>query len=100
MPHVYLKETRQKGECIVAICDKEILGQNFEEGEKQLHVSELFYKGELVSLEEGLQAMERATIANIVGQRIVSGALKAQLIHKNGIIKIKDVPHAQLVVTK
>jgi len=100
MPHVYLKETRRKGECIVAICDKEILGQNFEEGEKQLHVNEHFYKGELVSLEEGLQAMERATIANIVGQQIVSRALKAQLIHKNGIIKIQNVPHAQLVVTK
>jgi hypothetical protein len=100
MPNVYLKETRREGECIVAICDKEILGQNFEEGEKQLHVSEFFYKGELVSLEEGLKAMERATIANIVGKRIVSGALKARIIHKKGIIKIQNVPHAQLVVTK
>lgn len=100
MPNVYLKETRREDEYIVAICDKEILGENFEEGERQLHVSEYFYKGELVSLEEGLQAMERATIANIVGEKIVSGALKAQLIHKNGIIRIQNVPHAQLVVTK
>lgn len=100
MPNVYLKEIRREGECIVAICDKEVLGKKFEEGDKQLHVNEFFYKGELVSIEEGLRAMERATIANIVGERIVSEALKARLIRKRGIIRIQNVPHAQLVVTK
>ncbi len=97
---VYLNRFRTEDEVIVAICDKEILGKCFEEEEKQIHVREGFYKGELVSLDEGLEAMRNATIANIVGKRIVSGALKAHLIHERAIIRIQDVPHAQLVVVK
>lgn len=96
---VYLNKIRSENEYIIAICDEEILGQRFEEGELQIHITESFYKGELVSLEEGLRALEQATIANIVGERIVEGALKAQLIHENGILRIQNVPHAQLVTT-
>jgi hypothetical protein len=97
---VYLNKIRYEDEYIIAICDEEILGQRFQEGERQIHITESFYKGELVSLEEGLRALEQATIANIVGERIVEEALKAQMIHKNGILRIQNIPHAQLVVTK
>jgi hypothetical protein len=97
---VYLNRIRYEGECIIAICDEEILGERFQEGERQIHITESFYKGELVSLEEGLRALERATIANIVGERIVEGALKARIIHENGILRIQNIPHAQLVVTQ
>ena len=97
---VYLNRIRHQDEYIIAICDEEILGKRFEEGEMQIHVTENFYKGELVSLEEGLRALKRATIANIVGERIVAGALKAKIIHKHGIIRIQNIPHSQLVLTK
>jgi hypothetical protein len=97
---VYLNQIRREGEYIVAICDQNILGESFEEGDCCIHVSESFYKGKLVSVKEGLAAMEKATIANIVGEYIVKEALKAQLIHERGIIRIQNVPHAQVVVTK
>ena len=97
---VYLNQIRRENEYIVAICDYDIIGQSFEEGDRCIHVSETFYKGKLVSIEEGLAAMEKATIANIVGERIVQEALKAQLIHDRGIIRIQNIPHAQVVVTK
>lgn len=97
---VYLNRFETEGEVIVAICDEEILGKCFEEKEKQIHIREGFYKGELVSLDQGLEAMREATIANIVGKRIVTGALKARLIHERAIIRIQNIPHAQLVVVK
>lgn len=97
---VYMNQIQREGEYIVAICDQEILGQSFEEGDRCIHISEHFYKGKLVSVEEGLAAMEQATIANIVGERIVSEALKANLIQERGIIRIQNIPHAQLIVTK
>lgn len=97
---VYMNQIRHDNEYIVAICDHDIIGQSFEEGDRCIHVSENFYKGKLVSIEEGLAAMQKATIANIVGERIVNEALKAQLIHHRGIIRIQNIPHAQVVVTK
>ncbi len=97
---VYLNQMHREGEYIVAICDQNILGESFEEGDRCIHISERFYKGRLVTVEEGLAAMEKATIANIVGECIVNEALKAQLIQERGIIRIQNVPHAQVVVTK
>ncbi|MFX1245655.1 MAG: DUF424 domain-containing protein [Promethearchaeota archaeon] len=97
---VYMNQIQREGEYIVAICDQELLGQFFEEGDRCIHVSEAFYKGKLVSLEESIIAMQQATIANIVGERIVQEALKAALIHERGIIRIQNIPHAQVVVTK
>jgi hypothetical protein len=97
---VYLNQMRHEGEYIVAICDQNILGESFEEGDRCIHVNERFYKGRLVTIEEGIAAMGKATIANIVGENIVNEALKAHLIHERGIIRIQNVPHAQVVVTK
>ncbi len=97
---VYLNQMHREGEYVVAICDQNLLGASFEEGDRCIHISERFYKGRLVTVEEGLAAMEKATIANIVGETIVSEALKAQLIHERGIIRIQNIPHAQVVVTK
>lgn len=97
---VYLNQIRREGEYIVAICDRDIIGQSFEEGDRCIHISETFYKGRLVPIEEGLAALEKATIANIVGTHIVREALKAELIHERGIIRIQNIPHAQVVVTK
>ena len=97
---VYLNQIHREGEYIVAICDQNILGESFEEGDRCIHISERFYKGRLVTVEEGLAAMEKATIANIVGECIVNEALKAQLIQERGIIRIQNVPHAQVVLTK
>ena len=97
---VYMKQMRREGDYIVAICDHELLGKFFEEGDRCIHVSENFYKGKLVPIEESIAALQKATIGNLVGERIVTEALKAKLIHERGIIRIQNIPHAQVVVTK
>jgi hypothetical protein len=95
-----MNQMRREGEYIVAVCDFELLGKYFEEGDRCIHVSESFYKGKLVPVEESIAALQEATIANLVGECIVQEALKAELIHERGIIRIQNVPHAQVVVTK
>ena len=37
---------------VVALCDSELLGKKFEEGDFQLDIKESFYKGDEVSEEE------------------------------------------------
>ena len=68
---VYMNQMRREGEYIVAICDHELLGQVFEEDDRCIHVSENFYKGKLVPIEESIVALQEATIGNLVGERIV-----------------------------
>jgi len=84
-------------EVVVAVCDKEILGKTFKEGELKIHVSEKFYKGDLVEIEDAINAIERATIANLVGEKIVARAVKEGLLHKDSVIYIQGIPHVQIV---
>ena len=90
---------------VVAICDKEILGKKFEEGEKQLYVKESFYKGErgkLVNEEELIELinenrLEDATF-NIVGDKSIQAAIKTGLINKNFTRKVDKIPFALVLI--
>ncbi len=97
---VYVKVHESGSERIVAICDEELLGKTLYDEERRLrfHVSEQFYGGDLVRVEEALVEAMNATILNIVGERIVRAAIERNLIHPEAVIKIAGVPHAQAVL--
>jgi len=95
---VYVKIFEVSGEFMVAICDENVLGLNVRDDKGLvLNVNEEFYKGQLMSLEEGINILKRATIANIVGENIVKKAVEEGLIHEDSVIYVLGVPHAQLV---
>ena len=81
---------------VVAICDSELLGKYFEEGNFQLDVKESFYKGNKKTEQEVIQIIidmksEDATF-NIVGERAVNAAIKAGLISEDSVRKIQGIP--------
>jgi len=83
---------------VVAVCDKELLGKRFEEGNLQLDVKESFFKGKEVSKEEASEIMidmrlEDSTF-NIIGKKAVQTALEAGIITEEGIKKIDNIPFA------
>ncbi len=94
---VYMKVYDTGYGLLVSICDKEVFGKEFKEGEVVLKVSEPFYGGDEVPIETALEYLRNASIANIVGKNIVNAAIEAGLIHKDAILTVKGVPHAQLV---
>ena len=94
MPLLRIIKTR--GEVLVVICDKDLLGKEFRQGEFRLKVSESFYRGEEASVEKCISALNEATIANLVGS-IVEDAIKAGIIDPHCVMRIQNVPHAQMV---
>lgn len=83
---------------IIAVCDSELLGKRFEEGNMQIEVSEVFYGGEEKEEEEVIELLQDlykddATF-NLVGQKSVNTAIKAGIISKEGVIRIQGIPHA------
>ena len=87
---------RRKGEeTIVTVCDSELLGKKLEDGKLKLEVDKEFYEGEKVSVEECLEAIENATIANLVGS-IIEPAIDAGYISEDHVLTIEEVKHAQL----
>jgi hypothetical protein len=84
-------------ELLVAACDEGLLGKTFEEGELRLEVFESFYGGENVDARMLVEVLALATIGNLVGSETVGAAVEAGLVDPDCIIRVKGVPHAQMV---
>jgi hypothetical protein len=95
---MYLKSYSVNKETLVAVCDSELIGRTFCEGELHLSVNEDFYKGQPANEHEVKKALEDATIANLVGERSVTCGIDSGIVDKNCVITIDGVPHAQMVV--
>ena len=90
----------QEGQILLAICDDELIGKKFEEGNLQLDISSSFYKGEEKSVDELKELVKDAYMLNIVGEKSIKFALENDLIEESHIIKIDNVPHAEAVIVR
>lgn len=82
------------GRIVVSIADEDIIGKEFEDGERYLKVSETFYKGEKKNDDETIKCLENATSLNIVGKKSIAFALKNNLIEKSHVLTICKIPYA------
>jgi len=83
---------------IIAVCDADLLGKRFEQGKMQLEVRKDFYGGERKSEKEVVKLLqevekEDATF-NFVGTKAVSVGIKAGVINKQGVLRVKGIPNA------
>ncbi len=94
---LYLKTYRQGAEVLIAVCDCEILGRRFAEGDLRLEVSCDFFGREKASASEVEAALARATMANFVGCRAVEHAISLGYVEKENVLSIDGVLCAQMV---
>ena len=85
---------------VIAICDSDLIGKKFEEGEIQLYVKESFYSGEPMSEQEVsalIKNMEKKFPSyNIVGKKAVELCIKEKLISCDGVKTVEGIPHAMV----
>lgn len=92
-----LRERQTREGLLVAVCDTDVLGETFENGDVSITVNEEFYGGEEASRETVISSLTRATIANIVGTESVDVAIEAGIIDQQNVLEIGATRHAQLV---
>lgn len=85
-------------EVLLAACDKELLGTTLEDSKISLKVTREFYFQREVTPEEFSKLLEKATIANLVGNTVVEKAVSLQLVDSKNVLEISGVKHAQLVL--
>jgi len=93
----YVKLRKIGNNVLLSICDVEILGKTLRQGKIVFKVSEEFYKGEEVEVEEAVAMIENSTIVNMVGKNVVQKAVEKGYVHPEAILEIEGVPHAQIV---
>ncbi len=89
---------RVRAEFVVAACDADLLGADLPVGDagRTVKVSSQFYGERRVSRDELLWALERATIANLLGRKVLQVAEDAGYVAPGGAGTLGGVPHAEI----
>jgi hypothetical protein len=96
---VVMRIHRVRSEFVVAACDADLLGRDLPVGDKgrTVKVSTQFYGERRVSREELIWALQRATIANLLGDRVLKLAAEGGFVSADGVGTLGGVPHAEII---
>ena len=85
-------------EFVVAACDAELVGRDLPLGGagRTVRISSQFYGERKVSVEELLWALERATIANLLGERVLRVAEEGGYGAPGSVGRLGGGPHAEI----
>ncbi|WP_440007254.1 DUF424 domain-containing protein [Halomicrococcus sp. SG-WS-1] len=92
-----LRERETDEGLLVAVCDDDVLGETFENGEVSLTVTEEFYGGEQVDAAEVIDSLSRAAVANIVGTEAVALAIEEGFVDEANVLDLDATRHAQFL---
>ncbi|MGM5485339.1 MAG: DUF424 domain-containing protein [Nanobdellota archaeon] len=84
------------GRSVMTLCDENILGKTFEEGEKILDLSSPFYDGKKISHDYARQFTKTVSSINAAGEESVDFLIKEGLTKEEDVLKIDNIPHIQV----
>ncbi len=94
---ISIKLYKQGNDLLLGACDEELIGKTFSEGKFEIKVTKEFYDGKRVGIDALKKILADVTIANLVGEKTVRCAIELGLVDAECVLKIKGVPHAQMV---
>jgi hypothetical protein len=95
---IVMRLHRVRSEVVVAACDEELLERELPVGSsgRTVRISAHFYGEQRVGREELCWALQRATIANLLGARVCSIAQEGGFIAPGATGTLGGVPHAEI----
>ncbi len=90
-----LRERSTQEGTLVSVCDADVLGDTFENGEVSLTVDPEFYDGEAATPEEVAASLSRAAVANLVGHDAVGVAVDHGFVEETNVLEVDGTVHAQ-----
>ena len=101
MTAIVLTERETDEGTLVALCDEDVIGETFENGEVSLTVSESFYGSEAaeydVDVDRVVESLARCATANIVGDRSVDLAIEHGFVEETRVLDLDGTRHAQMM---
>lgn len=80
---------------LISVCDADVLGETFENGDVSLTVEEDFYEGDEAPPDEVVASLSRASVANLVGARAVGLAIEHGFVEETNVLEFEGTRHAQ-----
>ena len=97
MPELLLNERETAKGRLVSVCDADVLGESFENGDVSLTVEPAFYDGPTAEPQAVLDSLVDCDVANLVGTRAVGLAVDQGLVDEENVLEFDDTRHAQLL---
>lgn len=94
---VYAKLKKDGKNVLLAICDAELIGKTLKEGRIVFKISNEFYNGRKMPLDQAVNMIENSTIVNLIGNKCVEKAIQYGFVHPEAILKIQGISHAQII---
>ena len=91
---VFLKIHNRNEIETVACCDEDLLNKVIDEGNLRIEISDNFFGGNLIDLDEAINILKQASYFNIVGDIIINKAVNSKILTKEGVRKINGIPMA------
>ena len=88
-----IKKHARQGKLVLAICDSDILGKSFSEGDAVLDLKSEFYKGEKMPEENILKLVRVCYMINAIGKKSTGFLIEKEIISKEDIKEIGGVPY-------
>ncbi len=82
----------------VAWCDEDLLNKVFKEGNLRIEISDYFFGGNLINIDDAINILKQASYFNIVGNGIINKAIDSQVLPKESIRKINGIPIAMKMI--
>ena len=82
---------------MLAICDANLLGKTLKEEKIVFRITNEFYEGRKISVEQAISMIENSTIVNLVGNNCVEKAIEKGFVHPEAVLKMEGISHAQIV---
>ncbi|HKV89679.1 MAG TPA: DUF424 family protein [Thermoplasmata archaeon] len=95
---IVMRVHRVRAEVVVAACDADLIGRELPVGPsgRTVTVTSHFYGERAVSEEELIWALQRATTANLLGERVLQIARERGFVSPGGTGLLGGVPHAEI----
>jgi hypothetical protein len=77
---------------MINICDIELIGSRLQEGELLIDITKEYFQQEIIEAVQAEELLRTCSIANLVGERIVSRAVQLKLAKERSIRRISGVP--------
>jgi hypothetical protein len=94
---VYVKLKKNGKNILLAICDANLLGRTLKEGKIVFKITNEFYKGWKISVDQAVTMIENSTNVNLIGNICVEKAIENGFVHPEAVLKIEGISHAQIV---
>jgi uncharacterized protein len=87
-----LRTMRYQGSTMINICDIELVGIKLEQGEIVVDLTKEYFQQEIIEESKAENLLQRCSIANLVGERIINKAIKLKLAKEISIKRICGIP--------